>query len=306
MTDPDHPTDGVASGTPVPAPAGAPSEDPVAVTAAPDTLAVAVVGAADGAPDAPAWGSGSAHPPKGSTGADPDPGTPRTSRAGRRRKRSTNRLIVEWLVLILGALLIAVVIKTFVFQAFWIPTESMVPTLNVDDRVLVNKLSYTVGDPERGDIVVFDAPPGERTAEIKDLVKRIVGLPGEVVAVTDGEVTINGRALVEPYVKRENTRTSPACRVPADSYFMMGDNRNVSADSRFFGPVKRSTIVGRVFLRIWPLGDLSLLGDGPSWKPGSSSTTAAQAGSSDASVPFCAGTVANSATTPTSLATASE
>src|SRR5581483_7184194 len=106
--------------------------------------------------------------------------------AGRRRRsrkppKSTRRVVVEWVVLIAAALVIAFLIKTFLFQAFYIPSESMVPTLNVGDRVLVNKLSYDFHDVHRGDIVVFDAPPLARSNDIKDLVKRVIGLPGETV-----------------------------------------------------------------------------------------------------------------------------
>lgn len=171
--------------------------------------------------------------------------------------------LVEWGLLILGAIIIALVIKSLVFQAFYIPSESMEPTLNIDDRVLVNRLSYRFHDPERGDIVVFEAPEGEATAEIRDLVKRIVGMPGEVIEMRDGIVYIDGREVEEPYVKRQSTKSFAACRVPVDAYFMMGDNRDRSKDSRYFGPVARSDLVGRVFVRIWPFDDISFYLDGP-------------------------------------------
>jgi signal peptidase I len=120
------------------------------------------------------------------------------------RRDRTKRLIIEWVVLIVAALVIAFVIKTFLFQAFYIPSASMEPTLNIGDRVLVNKLSYDFHDVRRGDIVVFKAPPGERSAGIQDLVKRVIGLPGETVTERrDGntyDIYINGRRLHEPYL----------------------------------------------------------------------------------------------------------
>ncbi len=120
-----------------------------------------------------------------------------------KQPKSTRRVLLEWGILIAAALLIAFLIKTFLFQAFYIPSESMVPTLNVGDRVLVNKLSYDFHDVNRGDIVVFEAPPLARSADIEDLVKRVIGLPGETVeAHDDGHIYINGRLLKEPYLPK--------------------------------------------------------------------------------------------------------
>jgi signal peptidase I len=172
----------------------------------------------------------------------------------------TGRAAAEWGILIVAALVIAIVIRTFVFQAFYIPSESMVPTLKIGDRVLVNKLSYKLHDPRRGDIVVFKAPPAARTADIKDLVKRLVGLPGETIEGRDGRIFINGRALNEPYLPKDvKSRTFGPEKVPPDSYFMLGDNRQYSKDSTFFGPIKRDQLIGRVFMRIWPPSHLGFL-----------------------------------------------
>ena len=176
------------------------------------------------------------------------------------RKSKGGRAAVEWGVLIVAALLIAIVIRTFVFQAFYIPSESMVPTLKVGDRVLVNKLSYKLHDPRRGDIVVFKAPPAAATADIKDLVKRLVGLPGETIEGKEGHIYINGKVLNEPYLPKDvKSRTFGPEKVPPDSYFMLGDNRQYSKDSTFFGPIKRNQFIGRVFMRIWPLDRLGFL-----------------------------------------------
>lgn len=177
-------------------------------------------------------------------------------KAARRR-----RVTIEWVVLIGVALVIALVIKTFLFQAFYIPSESMVPTLKVGDRVLVNKLSYDLHDVHRGDIIVFKAPPEARRDGIDDLVKRVIGLPGDTVeAREDGRVYVNDRLLDEPYLpKGTRTNNLPATKVPAGHYFMMGDNRSASSDSRVWGPIDKSAIIGRVFVRIWPPGSIGLM-----------------------------------------------
>lgn len=177
-----------------------------------------------------------------------------------RRRSNGYRQAIEWVVLVAGALIIALVIKTFLFQAFYIPSASMDPTLKVHDRVLVNKLSYHLHPVHRGDVVVFTAPPAERTAQIKDLVKRVIGLPGETIEARDGHIYINGRYLNEPYLPPGTiTDDLPATVIPANSYFMMGDNRTASSDSRVFGPINRSTIIGRAFVRMWPLSRLGFL-----------------------------------------------
>jgi signal peptidase I len=187
-------------------------------------------------------------------------------------KRKTRRTIIEWAILIGSALVIALLIKTFLFQAFYIPSESMRPTLNVGDRVLVNKLSYRVHDVNRGDIVVFETPPNAKDAngKIKDLVKRVVALPGETLETRDGIVYINGRQLEEPYIRNGVKTCAPnssaqTCAniepltVPSDDVFVMGDNRTASKDSRSFGAITEDSIVGRVFVRIWPVTDLGFL-----------------------------------------------
>lgn len=170
------------------------------------------------------------------------------------------RTVVEWIVLIGAALLVAFVVKTFLFQAFYIPSDSMVPTLIRGDRVLVNKLSYKAHEPNRFDIVVFLAPKGTETVLIKDLVKRVVGLPGETIEGRDGRILINGTVIEEPFLPAGlQSRTFGPVKVPPKSYFMLGDNRPFSKDSTYFGPIEGKTFVGRVFVRIWPLNRLNLL-----------------------------------------------
>ena len=173
---------------------------------------------------------------------------------------SALRTVVEWIALVACALLVAFVVKTFIFQAFYIPSESMVPTLEVGDRVLVNKLADRLHDPNRFDIEVFLAPKGTETAEIKDLVKRVVGLPGETIEGRDGRIYIDGEVLEEPFLPPgTQSRTFGPVEVPPGHYFMLGDNRQFSKDSTYFGPIPRSSMIGRVFVRIWPIGRIGLL-----------------------------------------------
>ena len=177
-----------------------------------------------------------------------------------RRRRARVKSAVEWIAVIGGALVVALVIKTFLFQAFYIPSASMDPTLKVGDRVLVNKLSYRLHDVNRGDLVVFERPPNEPESEIKDLIKRVIALPGESVEGRDGRIFIDGEPLPEDYLPEGvfTTDFGPQS-VPDDSVFVMGDNRSDSRDSRVFGAIPVDLIVGRAFVRVFPLGDLGFL-----------------------------------------------
>src|ERR687893_462497 len=140
-------------------------------------------------------------------------------------KPSGLRNIVEWVVIGAGALLVAFVIKTFLLQAFYIPSLSMAPTLQINDRVLVNKVSYDLHDVNRGDLVVFESPPNE-SSDAKDLIKRVIGLPGETVESRDGHILINGQVLEEPYLDRGvTTGAVDKVTVPPDHLWVMGDNR---------------------------------------------------------------------------------
>lgn len=178
---------------------------------------------------------------------------------GRRMSRST-RSAIEWVAVIVGALVVALVVKTFLIQAFYIPSESMVPTLKVGDRVLVNKLSYRTGDVERGDIVVFARPGGPASDGIEDLIKRVVALPGETVEGRDGDVYIDGQPLDEPYLEPDvETSPFPPYTVPDEHVWVMGDNRGASDDSRRFKGVPLDDVVGRAFVVIWPLSEIGTL-----------------------------------------------
>jgi signal peptidase I len=163
------------------------------------------------------------------------------------------------------ALLVALGIRTFVLQQFYISGPSMETTLFQPNRVLVNKLSYQFGDIDRGDVVVFDRVTSNgRDVQHDDLIKRVIGLPGESVTIKGCVVFVDGKKLNEPYLPDRDSQQSDLvarCRqpdmaavlVPDDQVFVLGDNRPQSMDSRVFGPVDKKSIVGRAFVVIWPI-----------------------------------------------------
>ena len=184
-------------------------------------------------------------------------------RNGKGRKASTGRTVMEYVVLAVVAVAVALLIQAFLVKPYRIPSASMEDTLLIGDRVLVDRISWRFSQPQRGDIVVFHAPgPGPV------LIKRIIGLPNDEISLRDGSVYINGRRLDEPYVRRMDGRQEPSepfsnglpwslqepFKVPADSYIVMGDNRPDSGASREFGPIKRGQFVGHAFARYWPPG----------------------------------------------------
>jgi signal peptidase I len=185
---------------------------------------------------------------------------PQTDRERRTTKRSAGYL--EFLIVMLVSFaLVFGIVRPFVVEPFYIPTTSMVPTLEVGDRVLANKFIYRFAEPERGDIIVF-----ESIDEKKDLVKRVVGLSGDRIAIKDGRLFVNDVSQREPYVVNKTcvrglpkTCSYGPVTVPPGHVFVMGDNRLNSEDSRFFGPVPKGNVVGEVFLRLWPLYRLALL-----------------------------------------------
>jgi signal peptidase I len=176
------------------------------------------------------------------------------------KTRRPVRVAVEWGAILVVAVLAAILIRSFVVQPFFIPSGSMEPTLQVGDRVLVNKLSYDFHSVHRGDIVVFAKPPNDTSPGVKDLIKRVIGLPGETISAQEGHVDINGRQLAEPWLpKGVTTGNFGPVVIPKGDYFMMGDNRGDSADSRILGPVSGKLFVGRAFLRVWPLSRIGFL-----------------------------------------------
>ncbi|MEG1501830.1 MAG: signal peptidase I [Synergistaceae bacterium] len=158
---------------------------------------------------------------------------------------------------VLWALVLAFILRTFIIQAFWIPSGSMIPTLEVGDRVLVLKFWYKLPgiDLKRGDIVVFKYPVDPR----RDFVKRIVGLPGDKVEIKDGTVFINDKELFEPYVKNMDTYDMEAQLIPDNKYFCLGDNRPNSQDGRFWGYVPKNFFKGPAVFRYWPLNRIGLI-----------------------------------------------
>ncbi len=166
----------------------------------------------------------------------------------------------EWLSIILVAVAAAMIVKMFVVQAFFIPSGSMEETLQVDDRVLVSKLSYKVGDIHRGDIVVFKSPPNEPDKSIKDLIKRVIALPGDTVESRQGVLYLNGAPLSEPYLEPGTTTDGVKLQtIPTGMLWVMGDNRGDSADSRVIGPIDENLVVGKTVFRVWPLGSFGLV-----------------------------------------------
>ncbi len=162
--------------------------------------------------------------------------------------------IREWIVVIVVALIAALGIRATLIQTYFIPSESMTPTLEVGDRLMVYKLAFSLGDVDRGDLVVFNRPPTLENTELKDFVKRVVALPGERVSAEDGVLLINGQPLEEPYLSPGiGTQDFKEVQVPKGHLFVMGDNRFNSRDSRWFGPISEDLLVGEVFIRLWPL-----------------------------------------------------
>jgi signal peptidase I len=188
---------------------------------------------------------------------------------GRRQKKATGlRSALEWGGVIAGALVVALIVRAFLLAAFYIPSGSMVATLEEGDRVLVNKLSYHLHDIHRGDVVVFERPPNEPDNGIKDLIKRVIALPGETVDVQDCQVLITPKGDTQAHVLDESytdgkcttpqTQSLPYTVKPGEIW-VMGDNRPLSQDSRTFGAIKQDLVVGRAFAIVWPLNHIGWL-----------------------------------------------
>ncbi len=216
-----------------------------------------------------------------------------------KKARGVARQVAELPLLVAVAFLIAIVIKTFLVQAFFIPSGSMVPTLRIGDRVLVEKVSYRLREPQRGDIIVFardvfgpqpDVPwyqdarnflrelVGLPVGDEEDFIKRVVATSGDSVRYQGNprKLFVNGEEVDQTYINRGSDRSSPTltekdckrlnmetsedgCLVPAGRVFVMGDNRGNSQDSRFLGPIEEEKIIGRGFVVIWPLSHLGSL-----------------------------------------------
>ena len=199
------------------------------------------------------------------------------------KKQSAAASLVELVTIVAVALGLALGIQAFLVKPFRIPSESMVPTLAVGQRVLVDRVSERFSDPDRGDVMVFKPPRGAddnvcgvekpdtqacprptRERSETNFIKRVVGLPGDRLKVVNNRVYVNGRRQTEPFVNR-GTPCDQLCNldreitVPKDHYFMMGENSGASADSREWGPVPKKWMIGKAFLTYWPPGKVGTL-----------------------------------------------
>lgn len=185
------------------------------------------------------------------------------------------RRLLDLGLIVIVALAAALAVQAFIIKPYRIPSPSMASTLVSGDRILVNRLAYTFSGVSRGDVIVFTWPKDRKLV----FVKRVIGLPGDVVSLRDGDVVVNGKRLSEPYVCKADgkpeltlcadelagaTFAQPwglqhAYKVPAGCFFVMGDNRMESDDSRDWGVVPRHDVIGRAFMLYWPLGRLHLL-----------------------------------------------
>ncbi len=164
-------------------------------------------------------------------------------------------LMRELVASVLPALVIVLLVNVFVAQATRVDGQSMEPNLHDHQRLIIEKLSYHFCTPQRGDIVVLRTPQRQAVP----LIKRVVGLPGESIEIHNGHVYINGVLLEEPYLTQTTWGTVPAQLVPEGYLFVLGDNRGSSNDSRMFGPVALENVIGRAWLRYWPLSEAGLL-----------------------------------------------
>ena len=193
--------------------------------------------------------------------ADADPAGAEPAEAEPRRRRRWRRAPAETAIMILVAVLLVGLVRAFAFQIFWIPSSSMVPTLGVYDRIVVQKAFFTWRDVREGDIVVFSHPPLDHCGgpQEGDLVKRVIALPGQTIYSSGNSIYVNGRLLAEPYLPHDDPLGPPVpdassqhpYRVPPGEFYMLGDNRADSCDSRYWGPVMGSSIVGKVVLVWW-------------------------------------------------------
>jgi signal peptidase I len=191
---------------------------------------------------------------------DTTPGTGAPEKAPSRRSGALWQ-IVEFILTIAVAFLVAQAVRTWVVQPYVVPTGSMLPTIQLHDQVLANKFIYRFRDPVRPDIVVLDDPTGQ----VGTLIKRVIATGGQTVDLRDGKVYVNGVALVEPYTYGQPSDPlmgSPVkfpVQVPAGSVWVMGDNRTQSQDSRWFGPAKLSAVHGEAFFTYWPANRFGVL-----------------------------------------------
>lgn len=196
-------------------------------------------------------------PPSGDAAGAPDADDSRTFTLAEEQRPSWRHGATSWAITIAVAVVLTILVRSFLLTAYSIPSPSMEPTLMVGDRVVVFQLNR---DPARGDIVVFDRPPNDPKNDESEpdvLIKRVIGLPGETIDAQDGHVYVNGRRLTENYLPDgTTTEMTTSITVPEGKILVLGDNRSNSKDGRIFGPISKDLIVGRAILRIWPPSDI--------------------------------------------------
>jgi len=188
-----------------------------------------------------------------------DPADAAPAETGPPRRRRWRRALAETGVVLLVAVLLAGLVRAFVFQTFFIPSSSMVPTLGVYDRIVVQKAFFSWHDVREGEIVVFGHPPLDHCPgpQEGDLVKRVIALPGQTIYSSGNSIYVNGRLLAEPYLPHDDPLGLPIAssqhpyRVPPGEFYMLGDNRAISCDSRYWGPITGSSMVGKLVLVWW-------------------------------------------------------
>jgi signal peptidase I len=182
--------------------------------------------------------------------------------------KETSTLLKKWrswqenFVLIAIALCLALLIRTLIAEPRFIPSDSMVPTLHTGDRLVVEKVSYRFDMPNRGDIIVFQPPKElQRQGYPKDqaFIKRIIATPGDIISISAGKVNLNGQPLQENYIAEPPILGMQSVQVPPDEYFVLGDNRNDSRDSRYWGFLPKQNIIGRAIFRFWPLDRIGFI-----------------------------------------------
>jgi signal peptidase I len=179
------------------------------------------------------------------TNSKSEPGQPAPAKAAR------GAHLGAWLRDLLLSVGVSAFIIIFLYQPVRVEGTSMLPNLEDQDRLFINKFAFRVGEIQRGDVVVFKYPRDET----KNYIKRVIALPGDRVLIEHGLVIVNGKPLAEPYVpaRFEDDRSQPELRIPANEYFVLGDHRNISSDSREFGPVERDLIYGKAAFVYWPM-----------------------------------------------------
>jgi signal peptidase I len=180
------------------------------------------------------------------------------SQAPVRRETTQGKIIgilIAALLAPIGSIFLAFSIRAFVAEARFIPADSMLPTLRIDDRLIIDKLSYRFKSPQRGDLIVFNPTKALQEQNFKDaFIKRIIGVPGDTIAIQNGKLLLNGKVTPESYVLEKANYTYGPAIVPAGEYFVLGDNRNNSYDSHYWGFVPRDKIIGQATKRFWPIG----------------------------------------------------